>query len=137
MTARLLLLAGHTRLTHLLVCHLGISGQRVGRCRRRTLHLLVERTTGHLLLLLWLIRLLLILAGLTRLLLLVRVLLLLLLQLVLELVLLLLLLLLLVLLLLLLSGLLLVLFVLVGITQRQTNRTVLPLAVFPVIDDLP
>lgn len=99
--------------------------------------LLVERT-GHLLLLARLALLLLILPGLTRLLLLllllglVRVLL----QLVFELVLLVLLLLLL-LILLLLSGLLLVLFVLVGIAQRQTNRTVLPLAVFPVVDDLP
>lgn len=97
--------------------------------------LLVERT-GHLLLLARL-ALLLVLSGLTRLLLLllllglVRVLL----QLVFQLVLLVLLLLLLILLLL--SGLLLVLFVLVGIAQRQTNRTVLPLAVLPVVDDLP
>lgn len=96
--------------------------------------LLVERA-GHLLLLARLTLLLLVLAGLTRLLLLLR-LVGVLLQLVFELVLLVLLLLIL-LLLLLLSGLLLVLFVLVGIAQRQTNRTVLPLAVLPVVDDLP
>lgn len=96
--------------------------------------LLVERA-GHLLLLARLTLLLLILARLTRLLLLLR-LVGVLLQLVFELVLLVLLLLIL-LLLLLLSGLLLVLFVLVGIAQRQTNRTVLPLAVLPVVDDLP
>lgn len=90
--------------------------------------LLVERA-GHLLLLARLTLLLLVLARLTRLLLLLR-LVGVLLQLVFELVL-------LVLLLLLLSGLLLVLFVLVGIAQRQTNRTVLPLAVLPVVDDLP
>lgn len=96
--------------------------------------LLVERA-GHLLLLARLTLLLLVLAGLTRLLLLLR-LIGVLLQLVFELVLLVLLLLIL-LLLLLLSGLLLVLFVLVGIAQRQTNRTVLPLAVLPVVDDLP
>lgn len=96
--------------------------------------LLVERA-GHLLLLTRLTLLLLVLAGLTRLLLLLR-LVGVLLQLVFELVLLVLLLLIL-LLLLLLSGLLLVLFVLVGIAQRQTNRTVLPLAVLPVVDDLP
>lgn len=97
--------------------------------------LLVERA-GHLLLLARLTLLLLVLAGLTRLLLLLR-LVGVLLQLVFELVLLVLLLLILLLLLLLLSGLLLVLFVLVGIAQRQTNRTVLPLAVLPVVDDLP
>lgn len=96
--------------------------------------LLVERA-GHLLLLARLTLLLLVLARLTRLLLLLR-LVGVLLQLVFELVLLVLLLLIL-LLLLLLSGLLLVLFVLVGIAQRQTNRTVLPLAVLPVVDDLP
>lgn len=96
--------------------------------------LLVERA-GHLLLLARLTLLLLVLTGLTRLLLLLR-LVGVLLQLVFELVLLVLLLLIL-LLLLLLSGLLLVLFVLVGIAQRQTNRTVLPLAVLPVVDDLP
>lgn len=96
--------------------------------------LLVERA-GHLLLLARLTLLLLVLAGLTRLLLLLR-LVGVLLQLVFELVLLVLLLLIL-LLLLLLSGLLLVLFVLVGIAQRQTNRTVLPLAILPVVDDLP
>lgn len=96
--------------------------------------LLVERA-GHLLLLARLTLLLLVLAGLTRLLLLLR-LVGVLLQLVFELVLLVLLLLIL-LLLLLLSGLLLILFVLVGIAQRQTNRTVLPLAVLPVVDDLP
>lgn len=96
--------------------------------------LLVERA-GHLLLLARLTLLLLVLAGLTRLLLLLR-LVGVLLQLVFELVLLVLLLLIL-LLLLLLSGLLLVLFVLVGIAQRQTNRTVLPLAVLPMVDDLP
>lgn len=96
--------------------------------------LLVERT-GHLLLLARLTLLLLVLAGLPGLLLLLR-LVGVLLQLVFELVLLVLLLLIL-LLLLLLSGLLLVLFVLVGIAQRQTNRTVLPLAVLPVVDDLP
>lgn len=137
----LLLLAGHAGLAHLLllllVSHLGVAGQGVGRGRGRTLHLvaaaavLVERT-GHLLLLARL-TLLLILAGLTWLLLLLR-LVRVLLQLVFELVLLVLLLL---LILLLLSGLLLVLFVLVGIAQRQTNRTVLPLAVLPVVDDLP
>lgn len=98
--------------------------------------LLIERT-GHLLLARLALLLLLVLPGLTRLLLLllllglVRVLL----KLIFELVLLVLLLLLLILLLL--SGLLLVLFVLVGIAQRQTNRTVLPLAVLPVVDDLP
>lgn len=96
--------------------------------------LLVERA-GHLLLLARLTLLLLVLTRLTRLLLLLR-LVGVLLQLVFELVLLVLLLLIL-LLLLLLSGLLLVLFVLVGIAQRQTNRTVLPLAVLPVVDDLP
>lgn len=98
--------------------------------------LLVERP-GHLLLLARLALLLLVLPGLTRLLLLLLLLRLVrvLLQLVFELVLLVLLLLLLILLLL--SGLLLVLFVLVGIAQRQTNRTVLPLAVLPVVDDLP
>lgn len=97
--------------------------------------LLVERA-GHLLLLARLTLLLLVLARLTRLLLLLLRLVGVLLQLVFELVLLVLLLLIL-LLLLLLSGLLLVLFVLVGIAQRQTNRTVLPLAVLPVVDDLP
>lgn len=96
--------------------------------------LLVERA-GHLLLLARLTLLLLVLTRLTRLLLLLR-LVGVLLQLVFELVLLVLLLLIL-LLLLLLSGLLLVLFVLVGIAQRQTNRTVLPLAVLPMVDDLP
>lgn len=96
--------------------------------------LLVERA-GHLLLLARLTLLLLVLTRLARLLLLLR-LVGVLLQLVFELVLLVLLLLIL-LLLLLLSGLLLVLFVLVGIAQRQTNRTVLPLAVLPVVDDLP
>lgn len=96
--------------------------------------LLVERTGHLLLLLLARLALLLVLPGLARLLLLLR-LVRVLLQLVFELVLLVLLLLLLILLLL--SGLLLVLFVLVGIAQRQTNRTVLPLAVLPVVDDLP
>lgn len=97
-----------------------------------TADVLVEWTPGHLLLL---VRLL-VLAGLSRLLLLLLWLVRVLLELIFELVLLVLLLLVL-LLLLLLSGLLLVLFVLVGIAQRQTNRTVLPLAVLPVVDDLP
>lgn len=99
-----------------------------------TADVLVEWTPGHLLLLL--VRLL-VLAGLSRLLLLLLWLVRVLLELIFELVLLVLLLLILLLLLLLLSGLLLVLFVLVGIAQRQTNRTVLPLAVLPVVDDLP